>query len=67
MNKELSKFKKEMREAFADFYCYSDHDCRGDYFYNEFLKARDRVGKLLNVKYTKKGGYHFDRYRKLKK
>ncbi len=61
-DKDLAKFKKELRNALADYIASAGCGCCADR--EELLKVEDRLGRLLNVhKYTDGSGYNFYVYR----
>jgi hypothetical protein len=61
MNKELSEFKKEIREAVADYMRSEGCSCCRDF--EAHIEHKKRLGKLLNVsKYKDGSGYEFSKY-----
>lgn len=62
MNKELSDFKKQMREALANYMRSEGCSCCSDY--DTHKEDAAKLAKLLNVPmYEDKSGYNFDKYK----
>ena len=61
MNKELSEFKKKMREAIANYMRSEGCSCCQDY--DAHIEHKSALGKLLNIKkYPDGSGYDFSQY-----
>lgn len=61
-NKEIKEFKKEIRQAIADYVRSEGCGCCGDT--NAHEEHKTRIAKMLNVKmYSDKSGYDFSKYR----
>jgi hypothetical protein len=62
MNKELSEFKKKMREVFANYRASEGCSCCRNH--EDYEKHEKEIGKMLNVKkYSDGSGYDFTEYK----
>ena len=62
MNKELQKFKKEVRRALADYIASEGCSCCQDT--EAHKKAMNRLGEILSMKkYDDDSGYDYSKYK----